>query len=218
MTWLKQNWIKVGILIAVSSLGYSFYYNCTPSQQIDNKASIANPETIKPTSTQFIDPTKDCVAYYKNRAISPKSQDLNLVAEIERKPEGEVSLLLIRSNMGKVLDFKGSTIPMYDPVFSLDKKKVYYRKHYAEWSTAIYEYNLETEQERFITDGESFMIIPKGIHKDNLIVEKLKHFYDEKIMMGYSEDQFWMVNPKTGKEIGKQIISIDDFFNTFVCD
>ena len=83
------------------------------------------------------------------------------------------------------------------PVFSLDKKKVYFMSMAWVTSNAVFSADVSAGELRFITDGNSVDVITRGSYKDNLIV--FKHKYYEAPKEG-SYDHFYIITD-TGKEI-----------------
>lgn len=206
LSFLKQNWIRVGMGILILAILFFVLIDSDSSQT----ATINDPEI--PQLSEKPLPTYDCVSDQMASATSPKSHDERFTITVDNKKMEEVSVLTVRTNTGKVAYHRSDTLPMFDPIFSIDGRKVYYRKPYVTTSTAVYEFDLEKNNERYITDGNSLMIITRGKYKGNLIVEKHKYF-----LGGGSYDWDWIVNPITGEEVDSPIASIDDFLFYFVC-
>jgi len=100
----------------------------------------------------------------------------------------------------------------YNLRFSIDNKELYFITDAWTTSGAIHGVNLETGQTKFVTDGDIFAIIPSGEYAGKIIVRKHKYFVGPG-----SYDWYWLVDPRTGKEIGPIGESIDEFYDIYIC-
>lgn len=80
--------------------------------------------------------------------------------------------------------------------FSPDGGKLYFISSAWVTSGAVHCANVDGSGERFVTDGNSLEIVPKGKYKGHLIVRKHKYF-----LAGGSYDWLWLVSPK-GEDVG----------------
>jgi hypothetical protein len=135
-------------------------------------------------------------------ALSPDGQTIAFVREVENQAT-ELWLMNASGNNAHAIvvnhedeDIKKSLSELNNPIFTLNSKAVYFQS--AAWATsgAVHIFDLTSNKEHFITDGNSLELVPSGKYKGYLIVTKHKYY---KKMDGSYED-FCLVSPK-GKEI-----------------
>jgi hypothetical protein len=175
-------------------------------------------ETINKDSLSSIK-YKTCKTRSEKIVSSQYSQDGKFKAEtiIEN---GEKKLVIKDVESGNIVkqlneyitsDVKTNLSGFFNPRFSLDEKKVYFRSIAWTTSTAIQEWNIETGEVRFITDGNSLIVIPFGEYAGKLIASKHKYFIDSG-----TYDFDWLIDPETKEELGI-VNSWGDFVDLYVC-
>ena len=155
-------------------------------------------------------------------ANSPKSHNGMFIAE-RKKEDGAYALVIRRLDDNNVTvivrekpgqDIESQISDFYEPRFSLDDKKVYFRSSAWTTSTAIHELDIATGKVRFITDGNDFIVVPSGEYTGKLAIIKHKYF-----LGSGSYDWYWLVDPKTGGLAKEDPIgeNLSDFFDIYVC-
>ncbi len=81
------------------------------------------------------------------------------------------------------------------PLFSLNGQYVYFMSSAWVTSGAIHQLNLKTKQTRFVSAGNSLLVVRHGEYAGNLIVQKHKYFAGTG-----TYDFFWLISPR-GKEL-----------------
>ena len=99
-------------------------------------------------------------------------------------------------------DSKKIITEINSPLFALNGKAVYFQTVTWVTSNAIHIFDLSTNKQHFVTDGNSLELIPTGKYKGYLIISQHRYY---KTGDGGSYDDFWLVSPK-----GKAIKSLGD--------
>jgi dipeptidyl aminopeptidase/acylaminoacyl peptidase len=105
-------------------------------------------------------------------------------------------------------DPKHTLADLNSPTFSPDGHTIYFKS--AAWATsgAVHAIDLKNGSERFVTDGNSLVVMPAGKYKGYLIVSKHKYW-----MAGGSYDWYWLISPAGAvvDAIGPDLESIEQF-------
>ncbi len=105
-------------------------------------------------------------------------------------------------------DMKKNLTALNNPLFALNGKAVYFLS--AAWATsnAVHVFDLTTNKQHFVTDGNSLELVPSGKYKGYLIVSE--HRYHKS---GGSYEDFWLVSPqgKAIKSLGEEQEQVDAF-------
>lgn len=92
-------------------------------------------------------------------------------------------------------DPKKNLTHLNNPVFSLDGKSIYFLSSAWATSDAIHRIEIATQQQRYVTDGNSLSVIAQGKYAGHLVVSK--HEY---VPGGSSVENFCQVSP-AGRKI-----------------
>ncbi|WP_148662179.1 TolB family protein [Paraburkholderia phytofirmans] len=108
--------------------------------------------------------------------------------------DGTSPHMLVEGHEGN--DPKRTLAALDTPMFSPDGRTVYFTS--AAWATsgAIHAIAAAGGKERFVTDGNTLMVVPSGQYAGSLIVNKHKYW-----LAGGSYNWFWLVTPN-GEEKG----------------
>ena len=240
MQLILKNKIVFGVLILVWIIYFVFIYDTNRNQDLKAMIVSDKSETLIPAPAII---SKDesslggiffCPNFFEKNSHNPTfNQDIShngkLMVEVEK-----TSLIIKRLSDGKEIrtvseyahnDPTKNLTTFYKPRFSLDDSKVYFIVDAWTTSTAIHELDLSTGKTRFITGGYDLIVIPSVSEKDTgdlvrtenyagyLIAKQHKYFAGSG-----SYDWYWIINPKTGKNIEEPIgDSPWDFFDIWVC-
>lgn len=219
MNWIKQNWVKIsGIFLIVFFVFIFWEFN-----QFKNKKDISINSSSNPTKTSEECPSTD-VFWPRSDNINNNKNEFYTISKdghMEAYVKGEDVEILVVNNSNKTV-FEIKEKPDSDPYknltnfsnlqFSIDNKELYFNT--SAWTTdaAIHALNLKTGQIRFIDSGQPFIVIPNGIYSGKIIAVIHKYFVGPG-----SYDWYWLVDPKTGEEIGPIGEDIGEFYDVYIC-
>ena len=143
-------------------------------------------------------PEKQLVAF-----IRQQSDSLHEVWTM--KVDGSVPQLVLREHASDMPEHNMTGIDTL--LFSLDCMKLYISTEAWAISPAVHEIDLETHRDRFLSAGSIESVISKGEYKGFLIVQKHKYFVG-----GGSYDWYWVVDPRSGEEVGPIGEATDYFY------
>ncbi len=111
-------------------------------------------------------------------------------------------------------DMKKVLAAMSAPCFSLDDKTIYFNS--AAWavSNSVQRLEIASKEVRFITDGDSVVVVPKGKHAGSLLISRalIKHDKHGESLGRRSYLWIYAADGKGGKEVNdKEDYSAEDF-------
>lgn len=177
---VKKNLINLFLILIFSSVYLNAEYNILIDKNIDD---------------YFINETGEKMIYIQvnpnNDPIEEGYSPLTNIVEYDLNNRTERILL---KGCNEQLN-SGISCSYSKPILSNDNRTLYYER--AQWATSygVYKLDLNTFQDKFITDGNNFQVIKDGEYKNYLVVDKHKYFID-----AGSYDQDVLVSPD-GKEI-----------------
>ena len=124
--------------------------------------------------------------------IAERENDNGAHALIIRKLDDSSIFRIVREKLDQFVE--SNLTDFYEPRFSLDDKKVYFRSLGWTTSNAIHELDIATGKVRFITDGNDFIVIPAGEYAGKLAVAKHKYF-----LGSGSYDWYWLIGSRNRK-------------------